>query len=54
MANVFIGTLIFGYAGWIMVRFVKKSKKGACTSCPVNTSCSKKNCHDIDVAHKVD
>ncbi len=48
MVNIFLGILIFGYAGWMLLRFVQKSKKGACASCPTNSSCSRKVCNEID------
>ena len=33
IANVLIGGVIFGYAGWMLVRHIKKSSKGKCASC---------------------
>ncbi|WP_047154438.1 FeoB-associated Cys-rich membrane protein [Aneurinibacillus tyrosinisolvens] len=39
IANLAIGALIFGYAGWALFRFVKKSKQGKCASCSMNKSC---------------
>nr|WP_286164757.1 MULTISPECIES: FeoB-associated Cys-rich membrane protein [Clostridia] len=40
MVNLLIGLIIFGYAGWMMIRHIKKSKQGKCTACPLNKSCS--------------
>lgn len=54
MTSVLLGAFIFGYAGWMLFRFVKRSKKGACASCPVQTSCANKECHAIDNDHKAD
>jgi hypothetical protein len=38
--NILIGAAIFGYAGWMMVRHIKKSKEGKCAACSLNKSCS--------------
>jgi hypothetical protein len=54
MINVIIGVLILGYAGWILYRFVKKSKKGACASCPINSNCTKNQCEDVNHLAKHD
>ena len=43
IANVVIGTVIFGYAGWAMYRHIKKSKEGKCAACNIKSSCSS-NC----------
>lgn len=40
VANILIGAAIFGYAGFALVRFINKSKKGKCAACEVNKSCS--------------
>ncbi|MBU5268246.1 FeoB-associated Cys-rich membrane protein [Virgibacillus proomii] len=40
IVNILIGLAIFGYAGWMMVRHIKKSKQGKCAACPLNKSCS--------------
>jgi|HigsolmetaGSP11D_1036233.scaffolds.fasta_scaffold51778_1 radical SAM protein with 4Fe4S-binding SPASM domain len=39
-ASIVLGALIFGYAAWTLVRFVKKSKKGACAACEMNKHCT--------------
>ncbi len=44
IANFVIGTVIFGYAGWALVRYIQKSKKGKCAACDVNKSCSSSCC----------
>ncbi|UJF35748.1 FeoB-associated Cys-rich membrane protein [Paenibacillus hexagrammi] len=38
--NIVIGFLIFGYAGWSLVRYVRKTKQGKCAACSLNQSCS--------------
>lgn len=49
IANIVIGTIIFGYAGWAFIRHINKSKKGKCASCKeesthtTNNSCCEKN-----------
>lgn len=42
LVNVVIGLVIFGYASYAMFKHVKNSKKGACSTCELQTSCSKK------------
>ncbi|WP_081413404.1 FeoB-associated Cys-rich membrane protein [Aneurinibacillus terranovensis] len=37
--NILFGVLIFGYAGWTLVRFVKRSKEGKCAGCSLKKSC---------------
>ncbi len=54
MTSIILGLLIFGYAGWMLFRFVKKSKKGACASCPTNVSCSRGACSAIEDTHKAE
>jgi radical SAM protein with 4Fe4S-binding SPASM domain len=39
IANVLIGGVIFGYAGWMLVRHIKKSSKGKCASCSLADDC---------------
>jgi hypothetical protein len=40
IANIVIGAIIFGYAGWALIRFINKSKKGKCAACDLNDACS--------------
>lgn len=40
IANILIGAAIFGYAGWALIRHLKKSKEGECGSCNSRSSCS--------------
>lgn len=42
VVNLFIGTVIFGYAIWTIVRLVKRSKKGKCAACELKNSCNSK------------
>ncbi|WP_059172884.1 FeoB-associated Cys-rich membrane protein [Bacillus sp. FJAT-27445] len=37
--NVLLGGAIFGYAGWALVRFINRSKKGKCAACAIQESC---------------
>ncbi|MGX1901397.1 FeoB-associated Cys-rich membrane protein [Thermolongibacillus altinsuensis] len=39
IVNIGIGALIFGYAAWTIVRFIKKSKEGKCAACSAKGSC---------------
>lgn len=40
MINVIILLLILGYSAWVLVRFFRKSRQGACAGCSSNKSCS--------------
>lgn len=43
--NWLIGGVIFGYAGWALFRFIKKSKQGKCAACFAQKNCeSQSNC----------
>jgi radical SAM protein with 4Fe4S-binding SPASM domain len=39
IANILIGGVIFGYAGFMLVRHIKKSSKGKCASCSLAKNC---------------
>jgi hypothetical protein len=39
VADIIIGGVIFGYAGWSLFRFINKSKKGKCAACELRKSC---------------
>nr|WP_207952148.1 FeoB-associated Cys-rich membrane protein [Paenibacillus turpanensis] len=39
IVNVLIGALIFGYSGWSLVRFIRRSRKGGCAGCVQEQSC---------------
>jgi radical SAM protein with 4Fe4S-binding SPASM domain len=39
IANIVIGGVIFGYAGWMLVRHIKKSSKGKCAGCSLADNC---------------
>ncbi|WP_217587559.1 FeoB-associated Cys-rich membrane protein [Lentibacillus saliphilus] len=42
LASWIIGLLIFGYAGFMLFRHIKQSKKGKCATCALKDSCSTK------------
>ncbi|AFU15515.1 Uncharacterized protein BC141101_04227 [Bacillus toyonensis] len=54
MVNIIIGAIIFGYAAYTLVNFVKRSKKGKCAACSLNKSCQSQTCSpDMEqIAHK--
>lgn len=39
IANIIIGLLIFGYAGWTIYRHIQKSKEGKCGTCELKSNC---------------
>ncbi|WP_054950119.1 FeoB-associated Cys-rich membrane protein [Numidum massiliense] len=44
LASIVLGVVILGYSAWALVRFVKKSKQGACAACSIKDSCQKSDC----------
>lgn len=40
LASILIGVLIFGYAGWTLLSYVKKTKKGKCAGCSMAKTCA--------------
>jgi hypothetical protein len=44
IANIVIGAVIFGYAAYALVRYIKKSKKGKCAACSDHESFSSPCC----------
>ncbi|WP_348772912.1 MULTISPECIES: FeoB-associated Cys-rich membrane protein [Paenibacillus] len=40
MADIVIITIVFSYAAFALYRGIRKSKKGACSSCSQRKSCS--------------
>ncbi|WP_442598391.1 FeoB-associated Cys-rich membrane protein [Neobacillus sp. D3-1R] len=40
LVNIIIGLAIFGYAGWMLTRHIKKSTQGKCAACSLNKSCN--------------
>lgn len=44
MFEILIIAVIFGYAAWTLYRLFINSKKGACSSCSQNKSCSMNSC----------
>lgn len=43
--NIAVFAIIFGYAGWTIVKYVKKSKQGKCAACDLNRTCGN-HCED--------
>lgn len=39
MVNTIILLLILGYSAWVLVRFLRKSREGACAGCSSSKSC---------------
>ena len=52
MVSIIIGAVIFGYAGYTLFNFVKKSRKGKCAACSLNKSCQSTSC-STDMEHAV-
>ena len=52
VANIVIGTAIFGYAGWVLFRHVKKSKQGKCAACSSKSSCPSEGLTTVDLIHR--
>ncbi|MBU8880054.1 FeoB-associated Cys-rich membrane protein [Bacillus sp. FJAT-29790] len=48
VVNFIIGGLIFGYASWSLIKFIKKSKQGKCASCSAKKSCTS-SCGPISI-----
>lgn len=44
MINIVLGVLIFGYAGWTIYKYIKKSRKGKCAACELNKDCNGSCC----------
>ncbi|WP_071396051.1 FeoB-associated Cys-rich membrane protein [Bacillus tuaregi] len=40
IASIIIGAAIFGYAAWALIRHLKHSKQGECSSCSAKSNCS--------------
>jgi len=40
LANIILGTVIFGYAGFAFYRHIQKSKQGKCAACAVKDACN--------------
>ncbi len=38
--SIVLGLLIFGYATWMVISFVKKSRQGKCGTCALKKSCN--------------
>ncbi|MGF9963697.1 FeoB-associated Cys-rich membrane protein [Bacillus rhizoplanae] len=52
IVNILIGAVVFGYAGYTLINFVKRSKKGKCAACSLNKSCESNVCSP-DMKHVV-
>jgi hypothetical protein len=39
LGNIIIGSVIFGYASFALVRFVRKAKDGKCAGCDLKSQC---------------
>ncbi|TXK74011.1 FeoB-associated Cys-rich membrane protein [Paenibacillus sp. N3.4] len=37
--NIIAGLAIFGYAGWTLIRYARKTKQGKCAACSLSQSC---------------
>lgn len=42
--SILLGILIFGYAGWMLIRFIKASRKGKCATCAIKEACGQRDC----------
>ena len=45
VVSIILGTIIFGYAIWALVRSLRLSKQGKCAGCAIKNRCSS-NCED--------
>lgn len=52
LIDILIGAVIFGYALWTLIRFIKRSKKGKCATCELKSSCSS-NCASDPISKSV-
>lgn len=43
--SILLGIVIFGYAGWMMFRFIQTSRKGKCATCAIKETCGLSDCH---------
>jgi radical SAM protein with 4Fe4S-binding SPASM domain len=37
--SIVLGILIFAYATWMVISFIKKSRQGRCAACALKDSC---------------
>lgn len=42
--SILIGVVIFAYAAFTLIRFVKKSREGQCASCALKDHCNTASC----------
>ncbi|TVX99002.1 FeoB-associated Cys-rich membrane protein [Paenibacillus cremeus] len=45
--NLIAGVLIFGYAAWSIIRYVRKTRQGKCAACSLSESCQSA-CQDFN------
>lgn len=43
LANILLGSIIFGYAGFAFYKHIQKSKQGKCAACAVKSTCKSEN-----------
>jgi hypothetical protein len=49
--DILIGTLIFAYAGWTLVKFIRKAKLGKCAACASNDTCQT-GCGEVTIHNR--
>ncbi|RUS47427.1 FeoB-associated Cys-rich membrane protein [Cohnella sp. AR92] len=51
--SIIVGIAIFGYAGWTLSRYYRKTRQGKCAACSLQPSCQSA-CSDMtgQQAHK--
>ncbi len=52
IVDILIGSLVFGYAGWTLYRFVKRSKQGTCSGCCNSDGCTS-SCQETNKASQL-
>ncbi|SFJ76829.1 FeoB-associated Cys-rich membrane protein [Thermoflavimicrobium dichotomicum] len=50
--NFLLGTLIFGYSGWVLYRYFQKTKQSKCAACSVKESCAVVLCNQAQHPNK--
>ncbi|MFB5675043.1 FeoB-associated Cys-rich membrane protein [Paenibacillus terreus] len=44
LVSIVIGMLVFGYAGWTITAYVRRTKAGKCAGCSLSDSCGASRC----------
>ncbi|MFM9278609.1 FeoB-associated Cys-rich membrane protein [Paenibacillus jiagnxiensis] len=44
LVSIVIGILVFGYAGWTIAAYVRRTKAGKCAGCSLSDSCGASQC----------